>query len=80
MAALELAGQLLETPERPAVPHSTRHTYAVRNARRGASVETLRRRLGHSSVATTGRYLDHLGMADLRDALAPLPGYEVSPA
>ncbi len=61
-------------------PHSTRHTYAVRNARHGASVETLRRLLGHASVATTGRYLDHLGMADLRDALAPLPGYEVSPA
>ncbi len=60
-------------------PHSVRHTYAVRNARHGASVETLRRLLGHSSVATTGRYLDHLGMADLRDALAPLPGYEVSP-
>ncbi len=61
-------------------PHSTRHTYAVRNARHGASVEALCRLLGHSSVATTGRYLDHLGMADLRDALAPLLGYEVSPA
>ncbi len=77
MAVGELARKL---PERPAVPHSTRHTYAVRNARRGASVETLRRRLGHSSVATTGRYLDHLGMADLRDALSPLPGYGVTPA
>ena len=54
-------------------PHSTRHTYAIRNARHGANVETLRRLLGHASVATTGRYLDHLGMADLRDALAPLP-------
>ncbi len=43
-----------------------------------ASVETLRRLLGHSSMATTGRYLDHLGMADLRDALAPLPRYEGS--
>ncbi len=46
----------------------------------GPLIETLRRLLGHSSVATTGRYLDHLGMADLRNALAPLPGYEVSPA
>ncbi len=61
-------------------PHFTRHTYAVRNARHGASVETLRRLLGHSSVTTTGRYLDHLGMADLRDALAPLAGYEVTSA
>ncbi len=40
MAVRELARELLE---RPAVPHSTRHTYAVRNARHGASVETLRR-------------------------------------
>ncbi len=61
-------------------PQSTRQTYAVRNARHGASVETLRWLLGHSSVATTGRYLDHLGMADLRAALTPLPEYEVSPA
>ncbi len=43
----------------------SRHTYAVRNARHGASVETLRRLLGHSSVATTGRYLDHLGQAEV---------------
>ncbi len=77
MAVRELGRELLECP---AAPHSTRHTYAVRNARHGASVETLRRLLGHSSVATTGRYLDHLGMADLRDALAPLPGYGVTPA
>ncbi len=39
----------------------------------GWCVETLRRLLGHASVATTGRYLDHLTMAELRAALAPLP-------
>ncbi len=77
VAVRELGRELLE---RPAVPHSPRHTNAVRNARHGGSVETLRRLLGHSRVATTGRYLDHLGMTDLRDALAPLPRYEVSPA
>jgi len=59
--------------ERAISPHSTRHTYAVRAARAGASVETLRRLLGHSSVATTGKYLDHLELADLRDALPPMP-------
>ena len=59
--------------ERAISPHSTRHTYAVRAARAGASVETLRRLLGHSSVATTGKYLDHLELSDLRDALPPMP-------
>lgn len=59
--------------ERAISPHSTRHTYAVRAARAGASVETLRRLLGHSSVATTGKYLDHLELADLRDALPAMP-------
>lgn len=65
--------------ERAISPHSTRHTYAVRAARAGASVETLRRLLGHSSVATTGKYLDHLELADLRDALPAMPT-EATPA
>ena len=54
-------------------PHACRHTYAVRAARGGASVEQLRRLLGHSSVSTTGKYLDHLSLADLRDAVPALP-------
>ena len=66
--------------ERAISPHSTRHTYAVRAARAGASVETLRRLLGHSNVATTGKYLDHLELADLRDALPPMPTTETTPA
>ena len=57
-------------------PHACRHTYAVRVARAGAGVEALRRLLGHSSVATTGKYLDHLSLADLRDAVPPLPAVE----
>jgi site-specific recombinase XerD len=43
-------------------------------------VETLRRLLGHSNVATTGKYLDHLELADLRDALPPMPTTETTPA
>lgn len=54
-------------------PHACRHTYAVRAAREGAGVHALKRLLGHSSVATTGRYLDHLSLADLREALPALP-------
>jgi len=29
--------------------------------------------LGHASVATTQRYLDHLGLAELRQAVPDLP-------
>lgn len=57
-------------------PHACRHTYAVRAARAGAGVAALRRVLGHSSVATTGRYLDHLSLSDLRDSLPDLPTRE----
>lgn len=57
-------------------PHACRHTYAVRAAREGLTVAALRKALGHSSVATTGRYLDHIGLADLRDNLPDLPTRE----
>jgi site-specific recombinase XerD len=57
-------------------PHACRHTYAVRAAREGLTVAALRRALGHSSVATTGRYLDHIALADLRDSLPNLPTRE----
>ena len=57
-------------------PHACRHTYAVRAARGGLTVAALRKALGHSSVATTGRYLDHIGLADLRDNLPDLPTRE----
>jgi integrase len=57
-------------------PHACRHTYAVRASREGLTVAALRRALGHASVATTGRYLDHIGLADLRENLPDLPTRE----
>lgn len=54
-------------------PHSTRHTYAIRAIRAGASAITVQKLLGHASVATTQRYLDHLETAELRDAVPDLP-------
>ena len=49
-------------------PHRIRHSYATDLLRRGASLETIRRVLGHSSITTTIRYL-HLTDADLSDAI-----------
>jgi integrase len=41
-------------------PHGFRHTYAVELSREGVPVDLIRKLLGHSSLATTVRYLDHL--------------------
>lgn len=41
-------------------PHGLRHTHAAELAREGVPVHVIRRQLGHSSLATTERYIDHL--------------------
>lgn len=50
-------------------PHGLRHSFAVRQARRGVPMPTLQRMLGHTSLATTQRYLVGLDDADVIDAL-----------
>lgn len=55
-------------------PHSLRHTYAIRSLRAGGNVVAISRLLGHASIATTQRYVDHLEIDELREAVPPLPG------
>jgi site-specific recombinase XerD len=43
--------------ERRVHPHALRHTYAAELAREGTPMNVLRDALGHSSLATTDRYL-----------------------
>ena len=50
-------------------PHSLRHSYATALVRRGASLPVLQRLLGHASLVTTQRYVDHLDMSDLKSAV-----------
>lgn len=47
-------------------PHTLRHSFAVGYLRNGGNLEFLRRILGHSSLATTQKYLKSLGVEDLQ--------------
>lgn len=58
--------------------HATRHTFAHSMEKIGAPVSEIQSRLGHKSLATTGRYLASLKRAENRhgDQLAALYGIE----
>ena len=58
-------------------PHSLRHSHAVRAASAG-DVRIAQKQLGHASLTTTTRYLDHLDATDLQEALASLPDWTQS--
>ena len=49
-------------------PHTLRHTFAVNYLRRGGNLFYLSKILGHSSVTTTQKYLQSLGIEDLQAA------------
>jgi site-specific recombinase XerD len=56
-------------------PHTLRHTFAVSYLRAGGNLFYLSKILGHSSVTTTQRYLQSVGVDDLQavhDRLSPL--------
>jgi site-specific recombinase XerD len=46
-------------------PHGFRHTMAVESVREGVPVTQISRQLGHSSIASTAVYLDHLFPAEV---------------
>jgi integrase/recombinase XerD len=51
--------------EKPISPHSLRHTMAIETLRAGAGPVIVQKLLGHASLSTTQRYVDHLERADL---------------
>lgn len=46
-------------------PHGLRHTMAFRMIQQKKPIHAIRRQLGHGSLATTDRYIDHLLPADV---------------
>jgi len=56
-------------------PHGFRHTYAVELSREGVPVDLIRKLLGHSSLATTVRYLDHLEPVEAIRAIHNRPAW-----
>jgi site-specific recombinase XerD len=50
--------------------HGLRHTHAAELRREGKDVGAISKQLGHSSIATTARYLDHIAPEDVARAIA----------
>jgi integrase/recombinase XerD len=46
-------------------PHGLRHTHAAELALEGQPMNLIQAQLGHSSLATTSRYLAHIAPAEL---------------
>ena len=50
-------------------PHGMRHSFAASLADERVDIRIIQRALGHSSLGTTARYVDHLNPRDIIDAL-----------
>ena len=50
--------------------HGLRHTHASELRREGKDIGAISKQLGHSSISTTARYLDHIAPEDVARAIA----------
>lgn len=56
--------------------HGLRHTHAAELAREGFPVNVIQAQLGHSSLATTSRYLAHIAPQELIEAIQKRPAWQ----
>jgi site-specific recombinase XerD len=61
-------------------PHGLRHTHASELAREGVPVNVIRRQLGHGSLATTARYIEHLTPMDVIQAMQKREWFSHAPS
>lgn len=50
-------------------PHGLRHSFAAELVRENVSVNTIQVLLGHTSLATTSRYLQHINPTEAIEAV-----------
>lgn len=60
-------------------PHAFRHSAACRWADNGADLRVIKKQLGHSSLAVTDRYIDHISQKAQNDAIQALPELDLPP-
>jgi len=56
-------------------PHGLRHTMAVELLQEGLDVGAISKQLGHASISTTARYLDHIAPERVIQAMRNRPGW-----
>ena len=55
--------------------HGLRHSFAMETVRGKTPLNVVRKALGHSSLAVTTAYLDHINGDDLREAANAIPEF-----
>lgn len=56
-------------------PHGLRHTHACELRKEGVDIGVISKQLGHSSIATTHTYLNHVDATAVRDSIAGREGW-----
>jgi site-specific recombinase XerD len=67
------SGEAAGIAARQISPHALRHACALRALRHGGNVVAVSKLLGHASIATTQRFLDHLQATELRRGVPHVP-------